>query len=204
MALDINTYSPESGRVIRENNTTVNKTEMIDKLIGAIYTDSDGNFEASIIDVLHVAVHEKKMHTVSKRKNTSVYHRVLLTASATKDIHLRIGYSSEDFIFFNTYSGAIVPTGGSVITAFNRFVGEASNLTCTILYDPTSFTGGDVRGNDFIGQTGAATVRAGGTGSSDIETVVKAGQKLLIEIQRTESGSKYTGMILNLYERNAI
>lgn len=202
----IDNIVPETGRMYRDNGSVINVAEAFMELASAIYNDPDGDYEMAIIDVLHVAVHKKKMHTVSKRKAVAQngFIRVLLTASATKDIHLRIGYACEDFAFFNTYSNVTNVVGGALITPFNRFIGEPSTITCAVLYDPTSFSSTEPRGTDFVGASGATSVRAGGTGSADIETIVKAGNSLLIELQRTETGSKYAGIILNLYERSPI
>lgn len=189
---------PVSFKSFKTNDEAVNMAD-------AFYEDPDGNVQVSQIEVLHALVHAKKMYTISSRHDTpqNGKHSILITAGA-KDIHLRIGYSSEDFAFFNTYSN-VVPTGGSAYPAFNRFVGSAANTPLyTVLKNITSFTGGQVRGQDFVGKAGVASQRAGGTGASDIETIIPAGSNLLIELQRVDSGNAFTGIICNLYERSPL
>ena len=196
--INIDEYGLNNGRHIKEDNTTVNIADLLD---GVIYTDTDGNFEMTIIEVLHVLVHQRKMHTVSVRKLTAQDGtlRIAIKANA-KDVHIRINYSSEDFALFNSYVATSI-VGGTVYTPFNRVTGTPSNLSCVVTQDPTTINGASARGQDFIGASGAVSVRAGGTGGGDIESIIKAGDLFVLELQRTETGTKYTGMILNLYER---
>lgn len=199
--INIEEYGLNNGRHIKEDNTTVNIADLLD---GVIYRDTDGNYEITTIDVLHVLVHQRKMHTVSVRKATAQNGtlRIAITAG-TKDVHLRINYASEDFAFFNTYS-ATGTVGGTVITPFNRVTGVPETLDCTIRQDVTTINGSVTRGQDFIGSSGATSVRAGGSGGGDIESIISAGTTLVMELQRTETGTKFTGFILNIYEREPL
>lgn len=54
-----------------------------------------------------------------------------------------------------------------------------------------------------MGGGGATAQRFGGTGSSDIETIIKAGQTLLIDIQNLRGSASDLNIIANLYERKA-
>lgn len=167
--------------------------------------DTDGVAYTGTIDVLHQAVHMKKMHTLSYTKLNVADNgtlKVTITASATKDIHIRLAWASEGKSRLKTYSGSTF-NGGTPKVPFNRIVGEPSNLECTILIDPTVTVNGTQRGDDFVGGGGATAQRFGGTGSSDIETIIKAGQTMLIEIINVRGSASDLNIIANLYERKA-
>jgi len=166
--------------------------------------DTDGGVYTGIIDVLHQAVHIKKMHTLSYTKLNVADGgtlKVAITAGANTDIHIRLAWVSEGKSRLITYSGSTF-SGGTSKVPFNRIVGESSNMEGVILIDPTVTVNGTQRGNDFIGGGGATAQRFGGTGSSDIETVIKSSQTLLIEITNLRGSASDINIIGNMYERN--
>jgi len=197
--INIEEYGLNNGRHIKEDNTTVNIADLID---GVIYKDVDGGYEAVVIDILHLLVRQKKLSTISVRKLTPSggFHRIAIKAGA-KDVYIRINYSCEDFAFFNSFKATSV-TGGAVIVPFNRVTNALTSLSCVVTNDPTAIVGASIRGQDYIGSSGVASARAGGSGGGDIESIISAGDLFVLELNRTEVGSKYTGFIINLYERN--
>ena len=155
------------------------------RLNKGIKKDTDSSYYFGVIDVLHEAVHEKKMHTIS-----------LTTLSVA-----RLAWGSEGKSRLKTYIGTTYSANGTVYTPFNRQTKEANNLECVVYVNPTINVLGTARGNDFVGSGGATAQRIGGTGSSDIETIVNAGTELLIEVQNVRGSASDLNLICNIYER---
>lgn len=175
------------------------------KLNKVLVVDPDGDVEIVIIDVLHQLVHKSYMHTLSYTKLAVAdngYLRVRFVAPADKDIHLRLAWASEGKSRLKSYVGTTYTANGTAITPFNRKTSKPNLLTGSFYIDPTINVLGTLRGNDFLGAGGGAASRVGGTGSSDIETIVSAGTELLIEIQNVRGSASDLNFIANLYERN--
>lgn len=192
---DINSYSAASGRVIKEDGKALNLAE-------SFFKDNLDRIYLKNLTYIQSMSRAAEIFTFSKRKSVpaSGFHRLCLAARNGKDLCVLISYSSEDFCLFNTYADVSSITGGIVVTPFSRTIGAPNTLESLITYDPSSFIGGIKRGDDFIGASGATSARAGGSAGSELETIIKSGHNLMIEIQRTETGSKYTGIIVHLYE----
>jgi hypothetical protein len=115
-----------------------------------------------------------------------------------------MAWTSEGKSRLKTYINTTYSAAGTAYTPFNRKTGTVSNFGGTIAIDPTINVIGTMRGNDFLGTGGAASSRIGGTGASDIETIVSAGTELLIEIQNVRGSASDLDFIANLYERNKL
>ena len=175
------------------------------KLNKVLIVDPDDNVYIGQIGVLHQTVHKGYMHTLSYTSLAVVndgYLRVRFVAPADKDIHLRLAWTSEGKSRLNSYVGTTYTGDGTPIIPFNRQTGKVSNLEGTYFINPTINVLGTRRGNDFIGASGAAASRVGGTGASDIETIVSAGTELLVEIQNVRGSASDLNLVANLYERN--
>ena len=169
--------------------------------------NSDEEYYMRIITPPHQVVHEGKMNTISYTKEDVADAgdlKVLVVASANEDVHLRIAFNGEGKTRIKTYSGSVVDVQGTEKTPFNRQVGLASTFNGSVYIDSTFTDLGTLRGNDFLGTGGIAPQRAGGTGNSDIETIVNAGTTLLIQVVNASGTASDLGLILNMYERNKI
>lgn len=158
MPHNIELFSPSSGRILKQDSSEINIAE-------AYSEDQSKNVRITTATNLQRLTKEGHVFTLSKRKQTAqnAFHRVFVQAPNDKDVMIAISYSSEDFILFNTYSGVASITGGTVTQGFNRKIGSTETMDTVITYDPTSFTGGTLRGNDFVGSSGATSTRAGGS-----------------------------------------
>lgn len=175
-----------------------------DKFMEGLIVDPDGNVLFNQIDIIHQTVHQGYMHTLSHTKLNVAdngFLRVRFVAPADKDIHIRISWASEGKSRLKTYIGTTYTANGTPIVPFNRKTGLASNLQGTYFIDPTINVLGTLRGNDFLGAGGGVSARVGGTGSSDIETIISAGTELLVEIQNVRGSASDLNLIANLYER---
>ena len=63
---------------------------------------------------------------------------------------------------------------------------------------------GTLRGNDFVGSSGATPTRIGGSGLGDTETIINAVTELLIEVQNVRGSASDINFIFNLYERDKL
>ena len=186
------------------DNKLIKMGDFLDALLKGVKPDTDGGYYFGLINVLHQAVHEKKMHTISYTKESvasdgSLFVRII--AGANKDIHTRISFSGEGKTRLKSYKGTTYTGNGTLYVPFNRQTKEPNNLEATVYIDPVIDTLGEQRGNDFVG-SGAAGARAGGTGNGEIETIINAGTELLIEIVNASNATSDLGCIVNLYERN--
>ena len=175
-----------------------------DKFMNALVVDPDENVLFNQIDIIHQTVHQGYMHTLSHTKLNVAdngYLRVRFVAPVDKDIHIRIAWASEGKSRLKTYIGTTYTANGTPKIPFNRNAALTSNLEGTYFIDPTINVLGTLRGDDFIGASGAASTRVGGTGSSDVETIISAGTELLVEIQNVRGGTSDLNIIANLYER---
>lgn len=201
MGYEVDDYMPESGRMIKEDNTITNVADIQD---GVAKIDTDGGYYQGVIDVIHQAVHEQKMHTISHRENTisngSLY--ILIVADADKDVHARIAYNGEGKTGLKSWVNSVVDVQGVEKIPFNRQTALGNLMDAKFYINPTFITKGDQRGDDFLGTGGNVAQRVGGTGSSDIETIVNAGTTLLIEVVNENATAYDLGVIMNVYERN--
>ena len=197
--VDIDNFSPQSGRRIKEDNSVINESDILDSVMKV---DTDDNYYIGSIEVVHQAVHERKMHTVSYADELVVNGGSLFVVikATTKDIHARLAYNGEGKTRLRTYVG-FTYTGGTPYIPFNRQTGAVGNIVGEILINPTITDFGTMRGNDFLGTGGARAQRVGGTGSSDIESIVNAGDELLVEILNLRGSASDLGFIGNMYER---
>jgi hypothetical protein len=174
------------------------------RLVNATKKDPGGDVYFGTIDVLHEAVHEGKMHTVSYRALAVAdngYLRLRIKASATKDVHARIAWASEGKSSLKSFVGTTYSNNGTAYTPFNRRTSLPNSITALVYVDPTINVLGTQRGDDFIGTGGAAASRVGGTGEADIETIISAGTDLLLEIQNLRGSASDLNFIANIYER---
>lgn len=183
------------------------QNELHNRFMLSTKKDTDGGVYIGTIDVIHQAVHLGKMHTVSYTSLAVAdqgYLRLRIKASATKDIHTRIAWSSEGKSRLKSYVGTTYSNNGTPYTPFNRQSKLANSMTGLVYINPTINVLGTQRGNDFIGAAGAAVVRVGGTGASDIETIISAGTEVLFEIQNVSGSASDLNFIANIYEREAL
>lgn len=175
-----------------------------DKFMKGLIVDPDGNVLFNQIDIIHQTVHQGYMHTLSHTKLNVAdngFLRVRFVAPVDKDIHIRIAWTSEGKSRIKSYVGTTYIAPGTPKVPFNRKTALSSNLGGTYFIDPTINVLGTLRGDDFLGTGGSAAARLGGTGASDIESIISAGTELLIEIQNVRGSASDLNIIANLYER---
>lgn len=181
------------------------QNEIAARLVKIFKTSPDGYSYAGSIDVLHDVVHQGKMHTCSittLNVADNSFLRARIVASADKDVHARLSWTSEGKSRLKTYIGTTYSNNGTIYTPFNRQTKLAESLDCVVYVNPTINVAGTIRGDDFVGSGGSTPNRLGGTGAGDIETVINAGTELLIEVQNVRGSASDLNFIFNLYERD--
>jgi len=154
------------------------------------------------IDWEHHMVHRKKTFTVSYI-SLAVANNGYLDIHLTgfkNDAHTKITFSSEGKAYFKTYSGTTYTSAGTAYTPFNRCICSTTAATTIVGINPTINVLGSLRGNDFVGITGAAVIRAGGTGGESIETIINPGYDLLLRLQNVSGTTADLNMVINFYE----
>lgn len=154
------------------------------------------------IDYMHHHTHIGKILTVSRTQRAVVQNGVfglLFTASATKETHISLTYSSEAKAYFQTYQGGTY-TGGTPTIPFNRNFASATTYGGTVLINPVVSVAGILRGDEAVGSGGNVQTRAGGTGGTGIETVINPNGKLYLYLQNAATVTSDLTLIVNMYE----
>jgi len=177
------------------------KTQIVDSE-GNVGLVDDEVFAQASIEVEHYQVHEGKCYTVSYRSASVAndgYLRIRIKPVGV-NAHVKVTYSSEGKALFKSYAGTTYSNNGTAITPWNRNIGS-SNVSATLCYHtPTINVLGSQRADEFVGSAGAAVARAGGVGSGSIETVIQAGNDLLLELQNKSGSTSDLQMTINYYE----
>lgn len=154
------------------------------------------------IDYMHHHTHIGKILTISKTQRAVAingFFGMLFTASATKETHISLTYSSEAKAYFQTYQGGIY-TGGTPTVPFNRNFNSSTTYGGTVLINPNVGTAGTLRGDEAVGSGGNVQTRAGGTGGTGIETVINPNGKLYLSLQNAATVTADLTLIVNMYE----
>lgn len=168
------------------------------------YTDTKDRLTNAIIgiDFEHHMVHKGDTYTVSylsKGVANNGYLDIHVTG-VTNDAHIKISYSSEGKSYFNSYAGTTYSNQGTSITPFNRCICQTNTATTLVRHTPVINVLGTLRTSEFIGSSGAAVVRAGGTGGGNIESIVNPGYDLLVRLQNVSGSASDLQITLNFYE----
>ena len=153
------------------------------------------------IDWEHHEVHQGNTFTVSFRSAAVAndgYLRIHLKP-AIKDCHLKLTYACEGKALFKSYSGSTYSNIGTELTPWNRSIGSA-NVADTKVYHTPTVTPGILRVDEFVGTGGATAQRAGGVGGTSIETIIEAGQDLLLELQNKSGSASDLQLTISFYE----
>lgn len=154
------------------------------------------------IDYMHDHTHKGKILTTSNTQRAVAPNGVfglLFTASATKETHISLTYSSEAKAYFQTYAGGTY-TEGTSITPFNRKGSSSITYGGTVLLNPTVSVAGTLRGDEAVGSGGNVQTRAGGTSGTGIESVIAPNGKLYLYLQNGATVTSDLTIITNLYE----
>jgi len=159
------------------------------------------------LDYLHDIVHQRAMYTISHTflsVATNGYARLRLKTGTEKTLHFDITFNADLKCRLKTYSAPTITVNGTLFAPFNRIIGYGDGLQTFQVYLNPTFTGGTLRGNDFIGSNagqGSSTVRAGGGKSGGIESVLLPNQEYIIEFQNVGTSASDIGVIINCYEK---
>lgn len=171
---------------------------------GDVYAMNGERGNAIFIDFLHHLVHQERLFTVSHTflGVTNGTKRVLHIKTDGKAIHFEINFNADLKVRLKTYESPTIEAEGTPIQPFNRVIGSTEVATSTYFLGST-FSDGIMRGNDFSGSNvgqGASGVRAGGSTSGRIESVLIPSQDYIIEFENAGGGTSDIGVILNFYE----
>lgn len=194
-----------SRKILNSKGILFDSDDSLYDLLKSIKQNTDGGYYIETIESLHQTVHDKKMHTISYRKQDVGADGTLLVriVATTKDIHANISFVGEGKTILNSYTGTTYTAAGTPYTPFNRQTAEVSNLVGDVYIDPTVDVLGTQRGDDFVGSSGAAA-RAGGASSPNVETLINAGTELLLIVTNASATASDLGVIANIYEREPI
>lgn len=154
------------------------------------------------IDYLHNLVHEKIVYTISHTflsvPNTE--SRVLMLRTGTKDLHFEINYNGDVKTRLKTYSAPTITGDGDALAPFNRVIGYGNGTNEFESYINSTYTGGTLRANEFIGSSARAT-RAGGATSGKYESILTPSQELIVLLTNAGGATGDIGITINCYER---
>lgn len=177
-----------------------------DGIIHPLITDYRG-YQVPL-DYLHDIVHQRAMYTISHTflaVSVNGYARMRLKTGTTKALHFDITFNADLKCRLKTYSSPTITANGTLLAPFNRIIGYGNGLQTFLVYLNPTFTGGTLRGNDFIGSQTAggvgSAVRAGGGRSGGIESVLLPNQEYIIEFQNVGTEVSDIGVIINCYEK---
>lgn len=164
-----------------------------------LYSCFDGSL--STLDIAHKQVHAGTFFTVAKVFTgiaTDGYASIRLKPT-TKIVHFEIYTTAEGKAYLKTYSGSTYSNDGTAYTPFNRNALSSNLATCEVYLNPTVNVLGTLRGDDLLGSAGG-TSRAGGQSGDRTESVIGAGNDILIRVQNKDNSTRDIGIIINFYE----
>lgn len=176
-----------------------------DGVVHQIITDYRG-YQVPL-DYLHDIVHQRAMYTISHTflgVAVNGFARMRLKTGTEKTLHFDITFNADLKCRLKTYSAPTITANGTLFQPFNRLIGYGDGLQTFQVYLNPTFTGGTLRGNDFIGSNtgqGSTAVRAGGGRSGGIESVLLPNQEYIIEFQNVGTSASDIGVIINCYEK---
>ena len=106
------------------------------------------------IDYLHDIVHQRAMYTISHTflaVAINGFARMRIKTGAEKVLHFDITFNADLKCRLKTYSNPNITANGTLFQPFNRVIGYGNGLQTFQVYLNPTFTGGVLRGNDFIG-----------------------------------------------------
>ncbi len=153
------------------------------------------------IDLGHQKIHEGNSFVVNELFNSvsngdSVYVRF---KAISQSMHIIFRVEVEGKAFLKTYEGTTYTNDGTVVTPFNRIVGDGKSVDAEIYHTPTINTLGTQRGNRLIpaGTGGTAT---GGSGGSRAESIILPGNELLVEVENASGQARDIDIIADWYQ----
>lgn len=185
-------------------NDTNSKLHRSIKVYGLTsYPNDDLDYQFGTIEAVHEAVHEGKVHTISYTKLAVANNGTLIIRikANSKDVHARFAWLTEGKSTIKTYVGTTFSANGTVYTPFNRRTSLSNSLVSNTYIDPTVNVLGTQRGDDFIGAGGATPERVGGTGSTDVETIIDKNTEWMMVITNLRGSASDINFIANIYER---
>jgi hypothetical protein len=159
------------------------------------------------IDYLHDIVHQYAMYTISHTflsVASNGFARLRLKTGLDKVLHFDITFNADLKCRLKTYSSQTITSNGTLFQPFNRVIGYGDGTQTFEVYLNPTFTGGVLRGNDFIGSNtgqGSSAVRAGGGRPGGVESVLLPNQEYIIEFQNAGTSNSDIGVIINCYEK---
>jgi hypothetical protein len=171
---------------------------------GDVYTMKGERGNAIFIDFLHHLVHSERVFTVSHTfLNVAADGKVRIHLKTDGNaVHFEINWNSDLKTRLKTYESPTITANGTLHAPFNRVVGSTKTPT-SLWYLNSTFTGGIMRGNDFIGSnTGSpgSGTRAGGSTSGRFESVLIPSQDYIIEFENVGGAIEDVGVVVNFYE----
>ena len=159
------------------------------------------------IDIVHQRIHEGVSYVANYYQSAipnNEFRRIRIK-SDKKNAHLLIEFTTTAKFTFKSYSGTTYTANGTIadgtnLTVFNRVIGQ-NNRDALVYHNPTVNVLGTLRGSQVIaGGTGGNA--PGASGASRHETIIPAGQELLLVFQNTSGQANDLTVILDWYETN--
>lgn len=159
------------------------------------------------IDIVHQRIHEGVSYVANYYQSAipnNEFRRIRIKAGV-KGVHLLIEFTTTAKFTFKSYSGTTytvngIGADGTNLTVFNRIIGR-DNRDALVYHNPTINALGTLRGSQVIaGGTGGNA--PGASGASRHETIIPAGQDLLLVFQNTSGQANDLTVVLDWYETN--
>ena len=172
-------------------------------------TDSEGDyldvFEGSLrtISYTHKKVHEGKIWDAQKTFSISSNGGEILfrIKATTKNLHIIFNVTAGADARFESYYGTTYTDDGIAVPIFNRIVNGITGETAEVYHTPTVNVLGTQRFDKFI-PGGSGRQSSGGSDQSRIETIISAGQELLIKVVNLSSQTENAGITAEWYEED--
>lgn len=176
--------------------------ELIARFLRSLKRQPEGDYYLGNIDIIHQETHDQNTFVSSmvfSALANNGYARMRITAPATKDAHLNITVDAGGECLFKTYRNSTYTVAGTAMTPFNRVTASVLAPLSLVKHTPTINVAGTSRGGRLItGGTGGNSI--GSNNSTRFETIVSAGDDLLIEVQNISGNAKNFGIVLDWYE----
>jgi hypothetical protein len=175
--------------------------ELQARFYNSIEKEVDG-FQLITSDAVHRDIHNGEVFTVSKTfvgVANSAYARIRIKASATKSTHFVASVVVEGKCYLKTYVNSTYTDNGTAFTPFNRNTSSSKTYGGNVYHTPTVNVLGSLRADDLT-NGGIGPQSAGASVLGALETVLKPGDDILIELQNVSGQAKDLNIIVNLYE----
>jgi len=153
-----------------------------------------------IIDFVHSEIHEGELYHFSNLFVFSATFSYIMvsTLSSTLEAHFSSEISTTFPVIIKTFSLASTSANGTEIIPYNRKIPLTNTTNTRVFINPTIVNTGSYMSVNLVG-AGAKTNAIGGSSRTNLEWVLKANNKILIQFD-TLTQSNTSSFSIDMYE----